>query len=239
MDMDNFRNNLLIKAQDMSIVQFKEYSLKLIGELEKKSGEKYNKMRGELAEVLLEVLLRDIGNIINEEGYKYQLIKNLAMIKRGKNGKLYSSEIDICFCTEFRCYLFECKSYKGEKTLTGECTLNGLRKMDIAGQSKVHFDFFKEIFDECRLKYIGGRGNIQKPYKLVFFEFSAKGVIDKRKIEYKDRIPLLTYSNFYNFFLEELKSKDKQWDLIKLEKNMKKLDSKRDLIMDYHVKRLN
>lgn len=239
MDISNFRNNLLIKSQDMSVVQFKEYAVELISELEKRSGEDYNKMRGELAEVLLEVLLRDIGGILNEEGYKYQLIKNLAMIKRGKNGKLYSSEIDVCFCTEFKCYLFECKSYKGEKTLTGECMLNGFKKMDIAGQSKMHFDFFKEIFDECRLKYVGGRGNLPKPYKLVFFEFSDKGVTDKRKREDKDRIPLLTYSNFYEFFLDELKNKDKQWDLVKLEKNMKKLDSKRDLIMDYHVKRLN
>lgn len=235
----NFRNNLLLKFEDIGISNFKDYCVDLISELEKKHGENYNVLRGELAEVLLEALLRDLCDIFDKYSVKYELIKNLAMIKRGANGKLYSSEIDVCLCTEYRCYLFEVKSYKGEKTLTNECLLHGFSDMNIYEQSKMHLDFFKEIFDDCRYKFAEGRKNIPTPFKLLFFEFSQHGVRDLRSKEWKERVNLIDYKNFYEFFIDELDNKPVQWDLDKLRVTLKKLNDNRDTIMKYHLDRLS
>lgn len=236
---DNFRNNLLLKYERDGISPFKNYCVELIKELEKKRGQEYNVLRGELAEVLLEALLRNLCDILDDFGIHYELIKNLAMLKRGKNGKLYSSEIDVCLCTEYRCYLFEVKSYKGKKTLTNECLLHGYKDMDIFEQSRMHLDFFTENFDDCRLKFIEGRKNIPKPYRMIFFEFSSDGVRDLRDRVWKDRVKLVTYDNFYKFFIEELSNKVVQWDLDKLRVTLKKLNDNREMIMSYHLARLS
>lgn len=238
-DTSNFRNNLLIKFEEIGLVEFKDYCVELVTDMEKRSGQEYNVLRGELAEVLLEALLRNLCSLFDKFGVRYQLIKNLAMIKRGSNGKLYSSEIDVCLCTEYRCYLFEVKSYKGKKTLTNECLLHGFSDMDIYAQSKMHLDFFRECFDDSRLKFVEGRNGIPKPYKLVFFEFSSDGVEDLRDDEWKERIKMLNYKNFHKFFMEELSNKVVQWDLDKIKINMDKLNNNRDMIMDYHLKRLS
>lgn len=235
---DNFRNNLLLKYEDSGILEFKDYCVSLMKELEKKHGEEYNVLRGELAEVLLEALLRNLCDIFDEFGIKYELIKNLAMLKRGTNGKLYSSEIDVCLCTEYKCYLFEVKSYKGEKTLTNECLLHGFKDMNIYEQSRMHLDFFRENFDDCRYKFVEGRKNIPKPYKMIFFEFSSDGVKDLRNREWKDRVRLITYLNFHDFFMKELNDKVVQWDLDKLRVTLKKLNDNREMIMSYHLARL-
>lgn len=235
---DNFRNNLLLKYERDGIIEFKNYCVDLVSELEKKRGQEFNVLRGELAEVLLEALLRNLCDIFDKYGIKYELIKNLAIIKRGSNGKLYSSEIDVCLCTEYRCYLFEVKSYKGKKTLTDECLLHGFKDMDIHKQSTLHLDFFRENFDDCRFTFIEGRKNIPKPYKLIFFEFSKDGVKDLRNREWKERVPLITYDNFHKFFIGELSNKVVQWDLIKLRKTLSKFNDNRDMVMDYHLKRL-
>lgn len=237
-DISNFRNNLLLKFEDMGISKFKDYCIRLISDLEKKRGEEYNVLRGELAEVLLEALLRDLCDIMEKYSIKYELIKNLAMLKRGDNGKLYSSEIDVCICTEYRCYLFEVKSYKGKKTLTDECLLHGHSDMNIYEQSRIHLDFFRHIFDDCRYKFAEGRENIGKPFSLLFFEFSSDGVEDLRSNEWKERIKLINYRNFYKFFISELENNQVQWDLNKLRVTLKKLNENRDIIMKYHVDRL-
>lgn len=237
-NIDNFRNNLLLKYEDSGILEFKNYCISLIKELEKKHGEEYNVLRGELAEVLLEALLRNLCDIFDEFGIKYELIKNLAMLKRGTNGKLYSSEIDVCLCTEYKCYLFEVKSYKGVKTLTNECLLHGFKDMNIYEQSRMHLDFFRENFDDSRYKFVEGRKNIPKPYKMIFFEFSSNGVKDLRNREWKDRVKLVTYLNFHDFFMKELNDKVVQWDLDKLGVTLKKLNDNREMIMSYHLARL-
>ena len=214
-NVDNFRNNLLIKCENIGIVEFIKYCKQLVKDLETNKGEMYNVLRGELAEVLLEALLRDLCSILDKYSIKYELVKNLAMIKRGKNGKLYSTEIDVCLCTEFRCYLFEVKSYKGEKTLTDECFLHGYKDMNIYEQSKIHLDIFRDIFDECRFKFVEGRRGVPKPYSLIFFELSSKGVKDLRTTEWKERIRLITSDNFYNFFVEELENNELYLEILK------------------------
>ena len=235
-DINNFRSNLLLKCKKIGLVEFKDYCIELIAGLEKR-GKEYNQLRGELAEVLLEALLQDFCDILESQGIHANLIKNLPLIKRS-NGKLYSSEIDVCLLTEYRCYLFEVKSYKGKKTLTDECLLHGYKDMNIYTQSKMHLDFFNECFGECRLKYTDRRELIT-PFKLVFFEFSHHGVKDLRNNEWKDRVKLLTYENFYNFFIDEYNNwKYPQWNLDKAMKTMIKLDKNRDMIMKYHIERL-
>lgn len=239
-ELSNFRNNLILKRKELEFKQWVKYCKDLFQVLESQGTLKNNQLKGELSEIILEQYLKELQEALSQKGINSTIIKNLGLVHRSEtNDVLYSSEIDLCLATPYRCYLFEVKSYSGKKTLTKECYLKGTSEIDIFSQSKTHLDFFEMLFDDCRIKYTLGRQGLKSPYKLMFFECSTEPVIDKREQKWKDSVPYVNTGNIFKWFAEEIDPNQKyQWDLDKLNKRFKQLDENRDLIMQYHVQRL-
>lgn len=245
-EISNFRNNLLGQLESMELNTWISYCNEIELNLEKEATQLNNQLRGELAEVILEVLLKDVQSCLKKSGIKSVIFKNMGLVEKRENG-LYSTELDLVFMTEYRCYLFEVKSYSGDKVLTDECMLHGKRDIDIYSQSRLHLDLFKGWFESCRIKHINrgtGLGRLPSPYKLIFFEYSSGAVEDKRDETWRKIIPYLDVSKFHAFWNNEIKALSEQsaalqWDINKSVGTMKKLDSSRQKILDYHVSRLN
>ena len=239
-ELQNFRNNLILKRQEKNFKQWVRYCKDILAVLEGRGTLKNNQLKGELSEIILEQYLKELQKALLQNGVQSTLIKNLGLVHRSEsNDVLYSSEIDLCLATPYRCYLFEVKSYSGKKTLTKECFLKGTSEIDIFAQSKIHLDFFEMLFDDCRIKYTLGRKGLKSPYKLMFFECSTEPVIDKREQKWVESIPYVNTGNIFKWFAQEIDTNQKiQWDLDKLNERFKQLDGNRDLIMQYHIKRL-
>lgn len=236
----NFRSNLILKRNSLVFKDWVRYCKDILKVLESRGTLENNQLKGELSEVILEQYLKELQKALLQKGIDSTIIKNLGLVHRSEtNDVLYSSEIDLCLATPYRCYLFEVKSYSGKKTLTKECFLKGVSEIDIFAQSKMHLDFFEMLFDDCRIKYTLGRKGLKSPYKLMFFECSTEPVIDKREQKWKDSIPYVNTGNIFKWFAQEIDDSQKpQWDLKKLNARFRQLDENRDLIMQYHIKRL-
>lgn len=224
----------------MEFKDWVKYCIGIVTQLEKDGGELNNKLKGELAEVVLEVHLDKVKQNLEAFGYNCIIVKNLALVHRSTNDKLYSTEIDIALITEYRVYLFECKSYSGKKRITNECTLRSVNTVDVFKQSTYHVDMFEKTFKEHRYRYQDRKG-MQSPMKMIFFEFSSSLADDQRSEEFIEIVPYLNVTNFFEWFADELdeySTRKVQWNLEGLLEAMEVLDDNRELIMKYHLKRL-
>lgn len=170
-------------------------------------------LRGELAEVLLEIKLREFVN--RNKGTFYT--KSLCIDKLQEPGKY--TELDLTLYTEQGVFLFECKSYYGKKILTEKCLMTvGGREVNIHGQNKMHME---ELH-----KHIGGfKLTNGRVYELVFFQYSEKELIDKRDDEWKTRVPLVEEGTI-DEYLKDVESRDvKLWDIEGLYEKIKELNT--------------
>lgn len=185
----------------------------------------YRQMKGEVAEVVLDLGLRELQKTIKPS----VVLKGLCIPLR--SNKKSTTEMDVLFITSRRIYMFECKSYKNKPKVTGECMLG--EDMDVAGQSKYHLKALHE--------YIGRLCNKSKgaPYKFILFEMSMEGVEDLRTPENKNRIPILNPNNFIERIIEDYSNAPTDvWDIPELVKVLEPLAKNSEKMFKIHLNRM-
>lgn len=148
-----------------------------------------------------------------------------------------TAEVDILLLTPYRIYLFECKSFKGHKTLTKECYLKGKSsEKDVYEQSKYHLKILDEHLAACRTSF---RTKVS-PYKLALFELSSDDIEDTRTDKWKHTIPALTLDSFDKWMYKELTTPGQvQWDYNRTYDTLCRLDSKSVQMFKYHMQKIN
>lgn len=186
-------------------------------------------IKGELSEIYLEYHLL----WWMEHAQYLTTVKSLCMKSKESNA---TAEIDILLASPCRIYLFECKSFKGDKTLTEECFLKGKSsEKDVYEQSKYHLKILNENICDCH--YPGKYKT--KPYKLILFELSTTGIDDQRTEQWKKTIPLLTMDTLDSWIAGELQRNSQvQWDYEKLTKVLAELDAKSEEMFKFHMHKI-
>ena len=188
-------------------------------------------IKGELSEVALEYhLLWWLSQVS-----PLTCIKSLCMKSKTSDS---TAEIDILLASPFKIYLFECKSFKGEKTVTQECFLQGSSSSkDVYKQSKHHLRILEEHISCCRPVL---REPIKiAPYQLVLFELSSNDLDDQRSDKWKKAIPALTLDTLDEWLLTEFsKNYCTQWDYEKLVPILKYLDSISEQTFKFHMAKI-
>ena len=187
-------------------------------------------IRGELCEVILEVLLREFikKNNLKKEGWF--LVRGLILNDPDNPNSEYLTELDLTLFTPKLIYAFECKSYKGQKMLKDKCTIylkhgnNYVKKFDVYDQHKKHF--------VCLHKHLYTNlitvGKDTKPYKLAMFNFSDGDLIDCREDKYKKIFPSLNESTITSLF-KNYRDKENFWDINGVRREVVKLlDNKKE-----------
>lgn len=170
---------------------------------------------GEICETVLELAIKDFMNLNPEKTRDWHYVKGLVLKDTKNPNSEYLTEIDFVLFTERRIYLFECKSYKGDKVLTGEGTIKrkGEKDFDVYKQHSKHASVFlgnfKAFFDEDVLTttchYLDDDRNTPSACKLVSFLFAAGTVQDKRKGEWKYNFPFVELDRLFHLMLEDEK----------------------------------
>lgn len=186
-------------------------------------------IKGELSEVYLEYhLLWWMSH-----AQCLTTVKSLCMKSKESNA---TAEIDILLASPCRIYLFECKSFKGDKTLTKECFLKGKSsEKDVYEQSRYHLKILNEHICDCH--YPGEYKT--KPYKLILFELSTTGIDDQRAEQWKKTIPLLTMDTLDTWIAGELQRNSQvQWNYEKLTQALAELDAKSADMFKFHMHKI-
>lgn len=215
-----------VKAADTKV-------LELLQQCESWKGitEERGTIKGELAEIVLEYhLLWWI-----KHASALTCVKSLCVKSKTSEA---TAEVDILAATPFKVYLFECKSFKGKKTLTRECFLQGAKSSkDVYEQSCYHLKIFEEHLGSCRPQ-IKQRSS-GAPYQFVLFELSSNDLDDQREEKWKKAIPALTLHTLDDWLLSEFsKAAYVQWDYQRLIATLKQLNTTSEKMFDYHMHKI-
>lgn len=152
-------------------------------------------LNGEICETILEIgILEYIKR--NPQICKDWILKKGLILKDVDNlNSDFSTEIDLLLATPEMIYIFECKSYSGDKTLTKECTITtNSRTFDVFKQNALHANIFFKQFKAYLTKQV-----IKPPIQLVLFNMSNGRLIDKRNDRYKQLMPVIQIETLFSF----------------------------------------
>lgn len=186
-------------------------------------------IKGELSEIALEYHL-----LWWMQHSKYMTCVKSLCVKSQKSKA--TAEIDILLATPCKVYLFECKSFKGEKVLSGECYLKGKSsEKDVYEQSKYHLEILDQHLAECRFV-----PRPQKPpYQLLLFELSSDGIDDQREAKWKRGIPLLTIDTIDAWFRQEFNATQQViWNFDSLYRKLEQLNKSSERMFKFHMKKI-
>lgn len=192
--------------------------------------EKYQKVKGELAEIALECILLELSKQGKIKG-PHIILKSLCI--SFINGS--TTEMDIVLITEQKIYMFECKSYKNFPKITDKCLING--KVDVYYQNTLHTTALHQRL--CSV--ISKSESNSKPYRYIMFEMSTHGVNDKRDEKWREMTPIVNADTVLSFLIKEFEKnskKDKVVDVTKAVKILKKYDNESKEMFKKHVARL-
>lgn len=193
-------------------------------------------LRGELAETILSLMIRDY--VIKNNLEDWILSKGLILKDLDNPDSNYSTELDVTVFTPNKVLLFECKSYKGEKIIKdpGELWIKnrktGREKLAINVYDQ-HMKHYKVLYKYIRKFKIGLQKT--KPFSIAFFNFSDGECRDERSRDYKNLFPVVDETNLYKY-LDAVVGKEKYWDMKYIRKVVKILNETKRSLSSAHIK---
>lgn len=148
-------------------------------------------LHGEICETVLELIIVDFMNRNKEQTKDWILSKGLILPNIDNIGSTYRTEIDLTIFTPYKILTFECKSYAGDKTITGMCTVErkGMKSVNVYSQHSKHAMMLLKLFNPCR--YVREGSDKVSPMQLAYFDFALGTIKDEREAIDKDRMPIL------------------------------------------------
>ena len=134
-------------------------------------------MNGEVCETVLEIGILEFMKRYPKACEHWVLKKGLIIkdIEDPNNG--FMTEIDLVLATPQMIYLFECKSYTGNKVLTNECTITTpARSFDVYKQNYLHAKTFLAQFTPYRCN----KSSQVFPIQLALFSLAKGEIVDAR-----------------------------------------------------------
>lgn len=163
-------------------------------------------LHGEICETVLEILILEEMKR-NPRAKNWVYCKGMILKNRDNTQKEFFTEMDIVLFTPECIFLFECKSYTGDKVLVG----NGILKRasgnscDVFSQSLLH----KEIIEKWMQDFVV-RGRVPV-IQMCMFDFSSGEIVDKRSRAAKAEMPCLNASNVMKYVTLP---GDRVWDIV-------------------------
>lgn len=138
-------------------------------------------MNGELGEVVLEILIKDYCKTHPAQTKDWVWYKSL-ILKDPESNSDFLTEVDFTLATPACIYVFECKSYAGEKKLTGNGMLerqNG-NNCNVYKQNLLHVQTMGKNLNRAAKRPM---------YRMVMFDFSNGDLWDCRAEQAKFAMP--------------------------------------------------
>lgn len=191
-----------------------------------------SEVHGELCETVLEIMLRDMM-ISNPDLTKNWFIRKSLVLKDPESPVSdFRTELDVVLFTPVCIFVFECKSYQGSKTLTGQGVLTCKGKdFDVFSQQQLH----KEVIAKNFGKFITERG-VKTVFDTSLFDFSEGDMIDLRDAKAKEQLPYLNVNTLMQYVICQTKNKPVVFDWKILKQAVKRIDCLQVELHEEHLK---
>lgn len=196
-------------------------------------------VHGEVCETVLELLVADYMKKHPKKTAEWFVSKGLIIKDIDRPNSGYFTELDLTVFTPQKIYAFECKSYGGDKTIVGKCTIRKKKggKFDVYDQHEKHAKVLAKQLSPFRRS-----GCMNKPgYQLVLFDFATGETNDVRADADKLIMPCLNETNVLNIF-EVFDNDPILWNMEYLRKAIQVIEEKNSGRQKKHleyVKNLN
>lgn len=187
-------------------------------------------LHGEITECILEILIREEMRL-NPKARNWFWIKSFVLKDRESFQRDFLTEIDFVLFTEQCIYLFECKSYAGNKQLIGNGTIvrDKGNSFDVYKQSKLHLQVFENWFNAFT------EANKIPVYQMCLFNVSNGDLVDKRTRASRLELPCLGIDNVLTYIHSQT-SQDIVWDLNTAAQAAELLKTKQDIWHKDHLR---
>lgn len=183
-------------------------------------------VNGEVGETVLEICIIEYCKRHPTETKDWYYTKSMILKDPDNPNSDFLTELDFTLFTPECIYLFECKSYAGDKHLTGRGVLkrsNG-NDCDVFSQSYLHI----QILDK------NVKGFSANPvYKMVMFDFSSGIMHDERDSKAKYYLACVDETSWKSVLM---KKAPKVWRMEKLIPAVKKIYAASDSLREAHLK---
>ena len=165
-------------------------------------------MNGEISETVLEIILREYMVCNPEITKQWHLSKGLILKDPKKPRSKFLTELDLTLFTPQCVYVFECKSYAGDKRIVGQGTIIRMygNSCDVYRQNLLHVSTLHsniEAFSENPI------------YRMKIFDFSRGQVQDNREPKFQGLLEYTTVGNVLQS-IEVDRGAQAVWDMPRL-----------------------
>lgn len=190
-------------------------------------------VHGEICESVLECIILDYMKKNPERTKTWFYSKGLIVKDVNNPDSGYFTEIDLTLFTPQKIYAFECKSYGGDKKITGKCKIVKKKggSFDVYDQHEKHARVLSEQLNPFRKRETAGIPG----YQLALFNFSLGETQDVRTPQNKILMPCVDSSNVTNL-LEINKNGEVIWNMAYLQRAIKIIERNKDENTKKHLK---
>lgn len=150
---------------------------------------------GEVCETVLQVMIADFMKRNPKRTASWRYNKSVILSDLESKSDKFLTEIDALLLTPQCIYIFECKSYAGDKQLIGKGTIK--RKTgndcDVYSQNALHLKMLRQWLN---------RFSRHPCYQMVLFNFSSGTMEDKRSYDAKKELPCVDEMSLFPLLRE-------------------------------------
>lgn len=150
-------------------------------------------MNGEISESVLEIILTEYMKLHPDQTRMWHLSKGLILKNPTRPRSRFMTELDLTLFTPKCVYVFECKSYSGDKRIVSKGTILRLsgNSCDAFKQNAIHLETLHQNIQMYSKSPV---------YQMRLFDFSRGSAEDTRAQEYKEMFEYNTISNVLKGF---------------------------------------
>lgn len=151
---------------------------------------------GEVCETVLQIMIHDFMKHNPKRTASWRYNKSVILSDLDSQSKKFLTEIDALLLTPECIYVFECKSYSGDKQLTGKgvITRSNGNNCDVYAQNQLHLKILRQWLN---------RFSRHPVYQMVLFDFSTGKMSDTRNDSAKKELPCINENTLFDLLREE------------------------------------
>lgn len=190
-----------------------------------------NTVVGEICETVLEMTIQEFMRVNKSRTSEWFYTKGLILKDAEKPDSEYLTEIDLVLFTPQKVFLFECKSYSGDKRVIRQGTIvrKGRKDFDVFRQHIGHAETFIKTFDGFRDQSFSE----DDCYQLAAFSFATGSVNDQRIDKWKKVMPFIGVTEVIKLFSSV--SGESVWNIRYAKEAVRIIEKKKDSYTAKHL----
>lgn len=165
---------------------------------------------GEIAETVLELQIKTFMQEHPKQTKNWVLAKSIILPDADNTESEFLTELDLVLFTPQQVFLFECKSYNADKTISGKGTLECKgKKFDVFSQNSLHAKTLQKLITKCRTTAEPQSSGIQ----MILFDFALGKTIEKRSKQAQMVMPCINETKIEKLLSDTIKIDSVIWDM--------------------------